>query len=409
MRNTAFFLASTLLVSFASAQTLLTPGEAMRGTLDASSPIYPGDTHRYACYTFDTAPGSHWEVSITSQGESFLQIGRGANCVDAKASGFFHRVKAKKKNMLGWSSTAKLRIAASGGRYTLSVNDYFYADFTITAVQTEAAPDDLAVPAGWRRSDPLEGSASTTVGSLAADTPGRTFRDCDRCPEMVVVPAGEFLMGSSDSEAGRTNNEGPRHRVAIVRPFAMSRLEVTFDEYEACVADSACEPVMNDFGWGRGNRPVVGVSYLNAQHYAGWLSDKTGQRYFLPSEAEWEYAARADTTTPWNTGSAIITDDANFLNTFGKTAPSGSYPPNAFGLHDMHGNVWEWTQDCIDAGYLGVPQDGSAATSGDCSNQRVVRGGSYERAHEDLRSARRFGVRSDVSYKDIGMRLVRAL
>jgi formylglycine-generating enzyme required for sulfatase activity len=413
MKRTSFVLASITYASLASAQTLLTPGATVRDTLSESSPVYPGTQNRYACYALDASPGSHWEISILTQSASHLQIGRGVDCGDARAAGFFHGVRSKEKS--GWikpmwqsNYSAKLRIAASGGRYMLSVADYYYEEFSITAVQTEAAPEDLVVPRGWRRLDPPAGSAST-VGAASAQTPGRTFRDCARCPEMIVLPGGEFMMGSPESEQGRQNDEGPRHRVTIARPFAMSRLEVTFDEYDACVDDGACDPIQDDLSWGRERRPAINVSYLNAQHYAGWLSEKTGERYFLPSEAEWEYAARAGTTTPWNTGSAIITDDANFANTFGKTVPAGSYPPNAFGLHDMHGNVSEWTQDCIDAGYLAVPFDGSAATSGDCAKQRVARGGSYEGAHVELRSARRLGVQSARAYKDVGIRLVRAL
>lgn len=225
---------------------------------------------------------------------------------------------------------------------------------------------------------------------------------------MAVILPGSFIMGSPDEEEGRRSNEGPRHLVTIASAFAIGAHEVTFDEYDTSVAEQACRAVP-DQGWGRGRRPVIHVSYRDAQCYAGWLSQKTQQRYFLPSEAEWEYAARAGSETPWNTGTAIIASDANILNQYGQTVPVGSYPPNAFGLFDMHGNVTEWTQDCMDTGYLGAPTDGSAASGGDCSAKAILRGGSYVQLPDEARSAARsFGPRQ-LSNSGIGFRVTRAL
>jgi formylglycine-generating enzyme required for sulfatase activity len=225
---------------------------------------------------------------------------------------------------------------------------------------------------------------------------------------MTVVPAGSFTMGSPSTEEGRQANEGPRHLVTFRNAFAMGQHEVTFDQYDACVADDGCSTVKEDQGWGRGERPVINVTWAQAVAYVEWLSRKTGHRYFLPSEAEWEYAARAGMDTPWNTGDAIITEDGNFLNQFGRTVPVGGFPPNAFGLHDVHGNVSEWVKDCIDIGYFKVPTDGGAMMQSPCP-QTAVRGGSFENTPTDVRSARRFAADPKSKGHAIGFRVARAL
>ena len=213
--------------------------------------------------------------------------------------------------------------------------------------------------------------------------PGRVFRDCPECPEMVVVPAGSFMMGSPSHEAGRGDDEGPRHRVTIEKPFAVGKYEVTFAEWDACVADGGCgghRP--EDEGWGRGRRPVINVNWDDAKAYVRWLNRKTGKQYRLPSEAEWEYAARAGTTTRYNWGDDIGRNRAN-CNGCGsrwdrkQTAPVGSFRANVFGLHDVHGNVWEWVEDCLNYNYAGAPADGSPWTDGDCTLAAVLRGGSW--------------------------------
>ena len=230
--------------------------------------------------------------------------------------------------------------------------------------------------------------------------PGRVFRDCDVCPEMVVVPAGSFMMGSPPGEEGRADSEGPQRKVTIARPFAVGKFEVTFAEWDACVAAGGCKHNPGDQGWGRGKRPVIDVSWDDiTKEYLPWLSRKTGKSYRLLSEAEWEYVARAGTTTPFSTGRTITPKQANFAGnyTYGgsakgvyrsKTIEVGSFPPNAFGLYDMHGNVWEWVQDCWNGSYTGAPSDGSAWTTGDCG-RRVLRGGSWFLDPQVLRSASR--------------------
>lgn len=236
--------------------------------------------------------------------------------------------------------------------------------------------------------------------------PGQSFKDCDVCPEMVVVPAGRFEMGDENSD------QKPVHRVTIPKPFAVGKYEVTFAEWDACVAQGGCNghrPV--DEHWGRGNRPVIKVSWDDAKAYAAWLSKRTGKKYRLPTEAEWEYAARAGTTTTWSCGAqeSCLDGAAWYTKNAGlKTQPVGGKAANGFGLHDMHGNVWEWTEDCWNAGYAGAPTDGGAWTSGDCS-QRVLRGGSWSNLPRYLRAANRFGNYSTVRYYSYGFRMSRTL
>jgi formylglycine-generating enzyme required for sulfatase activity len=203
---------------------------------------------------------------------------------------------------------------------------------------------------------------AATQKSLAA---GDVFRDCDVCPEMVALPAGQFLMGSPDGEKDRDSDEGPQHEVTI-KPFAIGKYEVTFEEWDACVQAGGCNGYRpGDQSWGRGKRPVINVSWRDAQAYVAWLSGKTGQSYRLPSEAEWEYVARAGTTTRYAFGDEIVAKEANFGSTIGKTTAVGAYPPNRWGLFDMHGNVLEWVEDVYHDGYKGAPSDGTAWTDGE--------------------------------------------
>ncbi len=257
------------------------------------------------------------------------------------------------------------------------------------------------------------------VAAKHAREPGATFKDCDDCPEMVVVPAGSFTMGSPASEKKRDKDEGPRHRVTIPRSFAVGKFEVTFAEWHACVSAGGCTRKPSDRGWGRGRRPVIDVSWHDAKTYVKWLSGKTGKTYRLLSESEWEFAARAGTTTPFSTGRRITTAQANFdgNHTYDgsrkgryrkKTVKVGSFSANAFGLHDMHGNVWEWVEDCYNKTYRSAPTDGSPRTTGSCSH-RVLRGGSWDNYPTNLRSAIRYWIVPDLRYYLNGHRVARTL
>jgi formylglycine-generating enzyme required for sulfatase activity len=217
------------------------------------------------------------------------------------------------------------------------------------------------------------------------------FQECRDCPAMVVVPAGTFLMGSPEGK-GR-DNEHPQHEVAIAAPFAVSRFEVTFDQWDACVAHGGCTAPASDADMGRGARPVINVSWDDFQHYLTWLSNLTGRQYRLLSEAEWEYAARAGTSTFYSFGDdeAELGEHAWYAkNSALKTHPVGEKTPNGFGLYDVHGNVWEWVQDCHHDSYAGAPSDGTAWITGDCK-ARVLRGGSWLSLPDELGSASRYG------------------
>ncbi len=249
--------------------------------------------------------------------------------------------------------------------------------------------------------------------------PGEVFRDCPQCPELVVLPAGAFKMGSPASEAERYIEEGPRHWVTIAKPLVVGKYEVTFAEWDACWRAGDCAHNPDDRGGGRDNHPVINVSWRDVQQYLAWLSRKTDKPYRLLSESEWEYAARAGTTGPFHFGDTISTDQANYNGNhiYGsgrkgiyreRTVAVGSFPANNFGLHDMHGNVGEWVEDCWHGSYSAAPSDGSAWTrSGDC--ERTLRGGSWEDVPKHLRSAIRFPDPAEGRSRKVGFRVARAL
>ena len=249
-------------------------------------------------------------------------------------------------------------MALSAGRYRVEVSASGYETKTETVAHG---------PAPTERRIAL---------ARAGRQPGERFRDCATCPEMIVVPAGSFLMGSPETEAERSDSEGPQHRVTIPAPIAVGVYEVTFAEWEACVSGGGCGGYRpGDEGWGRDRRPVINVSWEDARAYAAWLSRQTGQAYRLLSEAEWEYVARAGTTTAFHFGGTISASQANYDGnyTYGggrkgqyreRTVAVGRFAPNAFGLYDVHGNVWEWVADCWNESYAGAPRDGQAWTRG---------------------------------------------
>lgn len=309
----------------------------------------------------------------------------------------------------------------------------FLAGFVpaLPAAQAVATP----APARAKSGEARDAQAAAAVAEAPKCKPGTrtsaykllsTFRDCADTPEMVRLPGGKFRMGET-SDMGLTY-EQPVHEVTVPS-ISIGKYEVTFLEWDACYADRFCQKRPDDKGWGRGYRPVLNVSWVDAQQYVTWLSRKTGQRYRLPSEAEWEYAARAGTETRfyWGDSSYAACDFANTFDVAGHavrpnwywsmqcldgfrfTAPTGSFPPNPWGLFDMAGNVWEWVQDCWHSDYTGAPSDSSPWLGGndaDCE-KRVNRGGGWGNHPRTLRSAKR-DADSATGYGDgFGFRIAR--
>ena len=258
----------------------------------------------------------------------------------------------------------------------------------------------------------LEPRALTIEQKAKAAMPGSEFEECARvCPVMIVVPAGRFVMGSSEHEVGRTAREGPPHEVTIAHPFAMSKFEVTFEQWDACVAAAVCPPARE--AWGRGAMPLVNVSWDEAKQYLAWLSQLSGKEYRLPTEAEWEFAARARSHTRYSWGEESGTNNASCdgcgAKWFLQTAPAGSFKPNAFGLYDVHGNVWEWVEDSWHENYEGAPADGSAWLQDADPTFRVIRGGSWHNDTDLVRSAIRFKRHHKVQFDTLGFRVARTM
>lgn len=266
--------------------------------------------------------------------------------------------------------------------------------------------------------------AAQAIAAMEAlrPSPGRTFRDCVGCPDMVSLPTGTASLGAGDSETDARPNEKPNRPVTFANMFAISVTEVTFAEYDACITAGGCSGRPNDNGWGRGSRPVINVSWDDAQKYTAWLSSKSGHSYALPSESQWEYAARGGDSNALLGGStAAICAFANGAGAESglkwanaacsdpvadRTMPAGRLGANKFGVKDAIGNVAEWTQDCNTLNLRDAPTDGSADARGSC-NQRVVRGGSWFSGPADLRYAARLMQRRGDSNDFTGFRVVR--
>ena len=271
---------------------------------------------------------------------------------------------------------------------------------------------------GSASSHPVNGHNSSRVGA--------SFRDCLKCPELVVIPKGSFNMGSDYRESATNIEPGlvtvdisilaasdiaPAHSVNIAKPIAVGKYSVTYGEWDVCVADGGCggyRPKASP--WGRGRMPVAHVTWQDAKNYTDWLSKKTGRHYRLLSEAEWEYAARAGTTSAYYWGDKIGKDNANCCGerwNETKLAPVGRFAPNQFGLHDMLGHVWQWIEDCWHDGYVGAPTDGSAwIEDGQCS-KRIIRGGSYQSPPYIIRVDNHNSNDSQARSYSVGFRVVR--
>ena len=293
--------------------------------------------------------------------------------------------------------------------------------------QSQQAPADLVVISGSRASaakptdaatgfwDSIGGTTSESAVRPAAkpvqtpapaETPGLPIRDCPTCPELALVPSGTLTMGAADGFVFET----PVHEVTISKAFFIGRREVTFDEWDACLSEGGCQHRPGDRGQGRGLRPASDLNWNDAKSFVAWLSRKTGKTYRLPTEAEWEYAARAGTKTAFYWGNAIEKDRANCAGcnsqALNQTVPAGTFPPNPLGLFDMAGNAAEWVEDCWDDTYKTAPKDGSALTKPDC-RERVLRGGSFNNDQRFVRAAARFKYDFDVRYYTNGFRVVR--
>ena len=312
------------------------------------------------------------------------------------------------------------------GRTTVRV------DVAATVAQPEAGVGDAMAAATVPASDAGEAadcaaatiapsSRRTAFGSDPGDArkpllppvePGRVFRDRlsggGAGPAMVVIPSGRFRMGCL-SNGLCLDVEKPVHEVTVASPFALSVHEVTFEDFDRFTYPNE----VDDEGWGRGRRPVINVSWNDAQDYVAWLSAQTGASYRLPSESEWEYAARAGTKTKYSWGDGIGIGRANCRNhscndPWENTAPVGSFQANGFGLYDMHGNVNEWVEDCWNESYAGAPSDGTAWMGGDCT-RRVLRGGSWYNLPWAVRAALRYGDSTSHRSISIGFRVARTL
>lgn len=310
---------------------------------------------------------------------------------------------------------------ATGGAQTPFYNsgligaDFCFGDCDGAGTITDLMPITMETSSGGREigGDDIGPDPNAYSPEAAADRakygstflmPGDYFKDCENCPEITVIPDGSFMMGSPEDEEGRFDNEGPVREVSI-KSFALSTNEITFGDYAACRADGGCaghdpQSELRDPSWGMDERPVIFVNFEDAMAYVDWLNSKVeGDPYRLPSEAEWEYAARAQTTTPFHTGRTISGLEANYNGTrvYGDgdqgpylrtTADVGSYSPNGFGLYDMHGNVGEWVADCWSSNYAGLPKDGRIV-SGRKNCSHPVRGGTFEKVPSYVRSAMR--------------------
>ncbi|MEE1923417.1 formylglycine-generating enzyme family protein [Pseudomonas sp. 148P] len=274
----------------------------------------------------------------------------------------------------------------------------------------------------------LLAAASLSAGA-AEQKPGTVLRDCkSSCPEMVVLPAGSFMMGTPDDELGRQPDEGPLHEVTFARPFAISRFQVTAGEWDAYVRESGAKIADGDTRPGREckagkprykqgpRQPAVCMDYHDVEAYVAWLSKKTGKHYRMVSEAQREYAARAGSSGPFP---FPLDPDAEYeisqhANVYGPkdgysfTSPVGSFPANAFGVYDMHGNVYEWVADCHHGSYVGAPSDGSAWKEADCKVVQI-RGNDWGEAPIFSRSGNRNNLYPSTRGDWIGFRVIREL
>lgn len=285
-------------------------------------------------------------------------------------------------------------------------------------IPTDCAADPSNAPAA------SEATQYAGIGAAAPRAKIRRIIDHARPSasemNMVTIQPATFVMGSPSDEHKRDANEGPQQQITLSHTFEIGKYEVTFNDWRKCVADGGCRGYMpKDGGWGKGNRPVINISWNDSQAYIKWLNAKTGLQYRLPTEAEWEYVARGGQDAPFSTGYSISATQANFNgeNPYGgaakgpyrrKTLPVGSFNPNTFGVYDIHGNVYEWVQDCWSPDHSDAPVNGEARLNGNCKF-RVMRGGSWVTHGYQIRASKRLRYTTDYRYDDYGFRLARTL
>jgi len=298
-----------------------------------------------------------------------------------------------------------------GGWYRIALEDGTQGFVAAALLKHEPPPAPQPAAAPQPASQPAEPQVAAAAppgpanGAARNHGAGNSFQDCPTCPVLVRVPAGSFMMGNDKGDP----SERPVHRVTIAKPFALGMYEVTVGEWRACMQEGGCTDLprmvkVTD------TSPVHNLHWQDAQAYVAWLSRKTGQRYRLPSEAEWEFAARAGTATPywWGAGAEVQADcdDCGGPHEHLTPAAVGSYKPNPFGLHDMNGGVAEWVADCWNRNYQGAPADGGAWTQGNC-RKRVLRGGSWRDRLEVINGTVRNSYDVDVRYLTNGFRVAR--
>lgn len=324
--------------------------------------------------------------------------------------------QSKRLGELKKGSTIHVTGQVSGGNWyqvksVTGIMGFVFGDLLQKPVQKPEAPTSTPTPrsvpkpvaAPIAKQDPKPKQATTQTGDKIEDG-----RDCPVCPEMITLPAGTFTMGEKRGD----RSERPVHTVSIKRPFAIGKYEVTIGQWNECVKDGACSFKAAKGGPGD-NSPVRDISWNDTQEYLRWLSQKTKQEYRLPTEAEWEYSARANRQTRFWWGDAVGTGNANCKDCGGKwdrSAPAevDAYPPNPFGVYGANGGVWEWVNDCWHKSYAGAPKDGSSWNKPDC-RENVIRGGSWRNDSSYVHSASRFKYDTNVRYLQNGFRVAKTL
>ena len=359
----------------------------------------------------ETAGGEHWSAVLTL--ERTLEVYE-EHGLEIPAAFWFRQADVLQDAGLHEqaidASTRYLQEAGRDGEHYLAVLELYDA---AELAKAQAAQRAAALAVEAERLAAERAAAEAERAALAAAALPAAM------PEMVVIPAGTFRMGCVSGQDCE-DDEFPVHDVTIPQAFEVSVYEVTFAQWDACVAGGGCGGYRpDDKSWGRGYRPVINVSWEDAQAFVSWLSRYTGENYRLLSETEWEYVARAGTETAYSMGDTIRRNQANCSGSriwragicrdrWDSPAPVGSFQANEFGVYDMHGNVWEWVEDCWNDSYAGAPSNDSAWLSGDCS-LRVFRGGGWAGPPGNLRSAFRGANATGYRIGSLGFRVARTL